>query len=213
MKRLLVLLALMTPLFVSAQTTDAKTVPATEPTMVSISAKGADVRGVLHDLFTKAKKSYVLQPGTYMALFLSLDNVEFEEALNIICAQSKLQFEIQNGIYFVSKAKAPVVAAAIPPAPKSFLDKSVLDRKLTIKVAKTDIRMVFAMLAKQTKLVIEVDKAVPAYKLDLNFDDVSLEHALDKIVAAAHLKYQFSDHRSIIIAKPADPEKVGVTGG
>lgn len=183
-----------------------------KPKLVSISAKGADVRGVIHDLFTQAKQSYVLQPGVQFALFLSLENFEFEQALHIVCRQAGLRFEIDNAVYYVSRAK-PTIAPAIPPAPKGMLDKTVLARTLSLKVAKTDIRLVFAEIGKQTGVKLEVDKAVPAFKLDCTLTKATLHVALDKITQATNLKYRLTEESSILIFKPEEPNHVGISGG
>src|SRR5262245_25895291 len=70
---------------------------------VSISAQGADVRTVLGDLFTQADKSYVIAPNIHFQLHLALKDMEFEEALNIVCKTASLKYELQNGIYYISK--------------------------------------------------------------------------------------------------------------
>lgn len=182
------------------------------PVMVSITAKATDVRAILADLFAQAKQNYVLQQGIQAAFFLTLDKVEFEEALNIICSQAKLQYEVQNGIYFITKAK-PVVIAPVVPVAKGTLDKSVLATRLTTKFTKTDIRVVFAEFSKQTEVKIEVDKAVPNFKLDTTLKHTTLRYALDKVTEATGLKYKFTENLSILIYKPDDGNKVAVTGG
>lgn len=182
------------------------------PVMVSITAKATDVRAILADLFAQAKQNYVLQQGIQAAFFLTLDKVEFEEALNIICNQAKLQYEVQNGIYFITKAK-PVVIAPVVPVAKGTLDKSVLATRLTTKFTKTDIRVVFAEFSKQTEVKIEVDKAVPNFKLDTTLKHTTLRYALDKVTEATGLKYKFTENLSILIYKPDDGNKVAVTGG
>lgn len=180
-----------------------------QQTIVSVSAKATDVRSVLADLFAQAKKNFVVQPGIQFALYLSLDKVAFEDALDIICKQANLTFMIKNEIYFVSKK--PIVAAEIP-KPKGTLDKAVLDSKVTTKLYKTDIRVVFAELAKQANIEIEVHKSVPNYKLDAVLSKTSLKYAFDKITDATGLKVKFTDHMSIEIYKP-DENKVTISGG
>lgn len=214
MKKALLIVIALVPFLVFAQdgADPGKTPTKAQPTIVSISAKATDVRSVISDLFTQAKKNFVLQPGVQFALYLSLNNVEFEEALNIICKQANLQFDIQNGIYYVSKAKPPVVAPVTPPQPKGTLDKAVLDKTLTTKMYKTDIRIVFAAFAKQTDVTLDVDKSVPNFKLDAILLKTSLKYALDKVTEATGLKYKFTDKLSILIYKP-DENKVAVSSG
>jgi hypothetical protein len=180
--------------------------------MVSITGKATDVRVILADLFSQAKQNYVLQPGAQASLFLTLEKIEFEEALNIICAQSKLQFEVQNGIYFITKAK-PVVIAPAHPIIRGTLNQSVLEKKLTTKLLKTEIRGVFAQFAKQTGIVLEVDSSVPKYKLDAILTKTTLRYALEKVTAATGLKFRFTDRRSILIYKPTDGNRIAIATG
>lgn len=211
MKKALLIALFVLPFCVFAQGDGDKTTPAKQQTIVTVTAKGADVRGIIADLFAQAKQNYVLQPGISFSLFLSLDKIDFEEALNIICTQAKLQFEVQNGIYFISKAKA-TVAPTIPAKPKGTLDKEVLARRLTTKLAKTDIRVVFAEFAKQTDVTIEIDKSVPNFKLDAFLTKTSLRYALEKVTEATGLKYKLTDNLSILIYKPEDGNKVSISG-
>src|SRR5579862_1991407 len=75
------------------------------PTLVTVAANNTDVRTVLHDLFGQTKQNYVIEPGVRYALYLSLDKVDFDEALAIVCHLAKLKAEKQNGIYYVSEDK------------------------------------------------------------------------------------------------------------
>ncbi len=210
-KSLILALALVPILALGQKAGDSKTeTPTPKPTLVSVTAKATDVRAIIADLFTQAKQNYVLQPGIQAALFLSLDKVEFEEALNIICAQAKLQFQVQNGIYFISKGA--VVAPAIP-SKQGKLDQAVLAHRLTVKLSKAEIHSALATLGKQTEVTIEVDKSVPNYKLDAVLNHTTLRYALDKITAATGLKYRFTDRLSIQVYKPDDGNKVEISGG
>lgn len=193
---------------------------------VSIKAAGTDIHVVLKDLFSQAKKNYVLEPGIFFSLYLSLDNVDFDEALGIVCHLAKLRFEVRDGIYFVkpdhkesTPAKpvpttgVPVAAATdskpapAPSAPKaapvspSLTKESLSRRRVTVRFAKTEIRKVFAELGRQSKLTIAVDASVPAYKLDVVLLRTSLRYALDRITQAAGLTYSL-DKGQVLIAKP-----------
>jgi type II secretory pathway component GspD/PulD (secretin) len=216
MKKAIILAIALFPVFALGQNDSSKTAPATQTgktqATVTITAKAGDVRGIIVDLFSQAKQNFVLQPGIQAALYLSLDKVEFEEALNIICTQAKLEFQVQNGIYFISKAK-PVVIAPVIPVATGTLDKSVLAHRLTTKFAKTDIRVVLAEFGKQTDVKIEVDKSVKNYKLDAVLNHTTLRYALDKVTEATGLKFKFTDTLSILIYKPDDGNKVAVSGG
>lgn len=175
---------------------------------VNVKAKGEDVRSVLHDLFGQAKKNYVLEPGIRYALYLSLEGVEFEEALQLVCKNASLKYELQNGIYFVdraSKTSAPTKSTQ-PAKPKGKLPESVLNKLVTTRFDKIDIRALFENLSKQTGVPIEIDKAVPAYKLDAYLLKTSLKFALTTICDAARLKYTFTDNQTILLTSKKDGE-------
>jgi hypothetical protein len=176
---------------------------------VTVTSFGSDVRAIVHLMFTQAGKSYVLNPTPFKPVNLNLNNVPFEEALKIACKVGQLKYEIQNGIYFFSPDTTPAVTVdnvstltKVPEPVKGKLDHAVLNKKLTTKLTKTDIREVFAEFSKQTGIAIEVTESVPAYKVDAILIDTSLRYSLDAITKAAGLKYRFSERMSIEIYKP-----------
>jgi len=216
MKKALILALTLAPILVFGQSAgDDKTTPdqanTKAPIIVSVNANAKDIRSIIAELFSQAKLNYVLQPAIQGALYLSLDKVDFDVALNIVCDQAKLQVQVQNGIYFITKK--PVVAVAMPPTPKGTLDKSVLIRKISGKFTKTDMRLVLTALGKQADVMIEVDKSVPNYKLDVKLNHATLRFALDKVTEAANLKYKFTDNKSILIYKPVNPNDVVSVAG
>ncbi len=178
--------------------------------MVKVNAKGEDVRSVLHELFGQAKKNYVLDPGVRYALYLSLTDVEFEEALQLVCKMASLKYEQQNGIFFVSKIPSKPVVKETPkveaPKPKGKLPTTVLTKSVTTRFDKVDLRFLFAEISKQTGVAIEIDKAIPAYKLDAYLAKTSLKFALDTICDAANLKYTFTDNLTILLQSKKDGE-------
>lgn len=190
---------------------------------VKVSAKGDDVRLVLHDLFGQAKKNYILDPAVRFSLYLSLADVEFEEALQLVCKTAGLKYELQNGIYFVNRIPAKVEPKPMPkqaeppveaPKPKGKLPESVLTKVVTTRLDRVDLRALFAELSKQTGVTIEVDKAVPAYKLDAHLIKTSLRYALNTVCDAANLKYVFTDNLTILLTvkKEGEGSKVVLKG-
>lgn len=178
---------------------------------VSIDAKGDDVRSVLHNLFGQAKKNYVLDPGVRFALYLSLKDIEFEEALTLLCKNASLAYELQNGIYFVKRAPAKVEAKPQPKVedkPKGKLPETVLTRSVTTKSEKTDLRKLFLELGRQAQVSIEVDIDVPAYKLDAFLTKASLKFALTQICDAAKLEYVLTEHQTILIRKKPSENRI-----
>jgi type II secretory pathway component GspD/PulD (secretin) len=193
---------------------------------VSVSANGSDVRTVLHDLFGQTKQNYVIEPSVRFSLYLSLDKVDFDEALAIICHLSKLKAEKQNGIYYVSN-DVPVVASTSPQAavkpkdptplpldsPPVITQNTLKTKHVTTRLAKTDIRKVFAAIAKEAGVTIVVDSSVPACKLDAFLEKTTLKYALDQIVGAAKLRYRIVGKQSILIYSDETENRVSLATG
>ncbi len=202
-------LALALPWAAWAQTADPTPTPestvsiAADTGTVTLTAKGTDVRDVLFDLFDQTKKNFVLEPNVRFVLYLSLQGIEFEEALDIVCEQASLKYEVDNGIYYVSRRAAP--AAGAKTGPEVAVHRPVrvtetdLQKRLTTRLKKADLRAVFAEFAKQTGVAIEVSPRVPRYKLDAFLNDTSLRYALDVTTRAAKLTWTPTDSRSILI--------------
>lgn len=217
--------------FARAQSTlDAPALPSaveTKEEKVSISSRGHDIRTVLYDLFTQSNRNFVLDSGVRYVLYLNLKEVKFDEALHIVLKQADLGFELRNGIVYIgrnrpkpwSTAPAPrptpvnraQPAATKPgttPAPAAPVTRSVtardLQRRVTTRLTRTDLRLIFAELQKQTGIVIEIDPAVPELKADAFLINTSLKYALDVLTDAARLTYRMTEKGTILISpRPA----------
>ncbi len=210
MKKTLLTLMLAMASLSFAQDTPTTEIATTEG-LVTIASKGADVRSVLFDLCTQSKKNFVLEPNVYFILYLSLAGVEFEEALNIVCNTSSLEYQIENDIYFISKKKASVVPQPKPttiapvvtkPTPKrGKLTAADLEARLTTRFSKTPITDVFKAIAEQTGVEIVIDKDVPAFQLDAYLIDTSLQYALDVLCRSTGLLYSLTDDKQVRISK------------
>lgn len=190
---------------------------------ITVDSKGDDIRLVIHNVFKQAGKSFVLKPGVKYELFLSLEKVEFEDALKLILDNADLTYTLEKGVYQISprpKVAAPVekpVANTPPkddlpplegfkgyeekaePKSKGKLPITVLDKKVTTRLQKRDIREVFNVFSKQTGLTFDVAKEVPSFKLDVFYLGKTLKQALDEITKATRLKYRLTDQLSIAI--------------
>lgn len=216
MRRTLLLLAVLGVAFAAHAQENPPT--KTGPAEVSVAAKGDDVRGVLSAVFEQAGKDFVLEPNIRFVLYLSLTKVEFEEALQIICKTAELKWEVQNGVYFITKKKVLVPPAiqpthSAPPKPIEPIGKlpaDVLKKTLTTRLSKTDFRDVVAEIGRQTGLTIEVGSDVPRYKVDAFLINTSLKYALDVLTKAVGSKYTFTDRRTIMIGMVKDENRVVV---
>lgn len=192
----------------NTEKTEVNTDVAIDDGIVTIASKGASVRDVLFDLFDQSKNNFVLQPNTHFILYLSLSGVEFEEALNIVCNVANLDYNIDNGIYFIGKMKAGTtkhITVTVPdPKPKPKLGKLTageLNKRITTRFRKTEITKVFEAMTKQTGIEIIVDKDVPLFRIDAYLIDTSLEYAMDVIIRATGLKYTLTDDKQIHVTK------------
>jgi len=201
----LIILGLMPFLALSDEGTKTADIPPT----VSIDSKGLDVRSVIHDLFTQTKQNYVLEPNVRFVLYLSVKDIEFDEALQIVCKLANLEYQIQNGIYYIGPKKAvaqpktaPKTEPAAPPKPLGTLPQSVLNKRVTTKLAKASFKSVIAELSKQSRVNIELEPELAKLRLDAFFNNSSLKYVLDTITEAGGFKYRFTDRLSIEIYQP-----------
>lgn len=82
------------------------------------------------------------------------------------------------------------------------LPKSVLAKRLTTRMGKAELRLVFQEISAQTKVPIEVAEDVPSYRVDAFLIKTSLKYALDNLTKATRLTYRFTDHGTIEVYKP-----------
>jgi type II secretory pathway component GspD/PulD (secretin) len=190
---------------------------ASDPT-VTVVSRGHDIRLILTDIFAQAKKSCIIQPNLHVNLFLSIEDMDFDQALSIICKHSGLEYSIQDGVYYVRRTRTDPTPAMEPavftkkyipalPAVKPIQMAMVttpnplaLKKKITTHMSKADIRAVFSAFEEQSGVKIKVDDSVPAYRLDAYLNNTSLKYALDTITRAAKLSYHFSDANSIVVS-------------
>lgn len=183
--------------------------------VVTLSANTMDIRSALNSICGQARKNYVLDAGVTGVVNLAVFEMDFDEALVVFIKAANLKFELQNGIYYFSRSKADppkqastAAKATEKPKPKGPLPASSLQKKITTRLDKTEIRSVFAELTKQTGIEFEITSKVPGYKLDAYLIDTSLRYALDTITKAAGLCYKLTENQTILIDKVQDEVKV-----
>lgn len=174
------------------------------PNIVSVDARGDDVRNVLYELFKQQGASFVVQTGVFYSLYLNLEEVPFEIALKHICHIAGLEYEIQDGIY-IFKTSTPKTttprthtSGTIQRKP---VDPSELEKTLTLRLADNDIRTVMRAITAKTEVPIEVAEDVPALKVNAYFTGVTIREALNTITKAAGLSWGISEHGTLIVSK------------
>ena len=173
-----------------------------EPPRVSLDARGEDVREVLATLFSQAHRPYALDASIKGRLYVTFDRVPFPKALDIVLTQAGLSARDKDGITLIAPAPAatpkplPKAPAPVPPAkPLPTLDPQTFARKVTTRLSRVPLADVFAALGEQAKVAIDVDAAVPAYRVDAFFAKSSLRYALDRVCKAAGLRYEVKGDR------------------
>ena len=167
----------------------------TEPPRVSVDSRGEDVREVLATLFAQVHRPYALDASISGKLYVTLDRMPFPKALGIVLTQANLVARDKDGVTLITVApkpvappKTPVVVPVAKPLPS--LAPETFSRKVTTRLNRALIADVFAALGAQAKVAIEVDPAVPAYRVDAFFAKTSLRYALDRVCKAAGLTYE-----------------------
>ncbi|MCS6829286.1 MAG: zinc ribbon domain-containing protein [Armatimonadota bacterium] len=179
-----------------------------------IEAVNRDVREVLDDLFQKAGKQYVIEPGVQGNVSLRIATDSFEEALNRVLQSAGLICQIEQSqapqgrvvaTYVVRARPAPLPLAAQTPV-------DILSRPVNL-MASTKLRNVLAMLSQQTGVSIVATHEVPDLEVTrLVLNNVTLGYALNVIAQATRTQYQFQPDGSILLV-PAPQIQVKVAPG
>lgn len=74
--------------------------------------------------------------------------------------------------------------------PPARIDPKVLAHRVTTRLSRAPLADVFASLSEQVGVPIELDPAVPAYRVDAFFVKTSLRYTLDRLCKAAGLRYE-----------------------
>lgn len=178
---------------------------------VRIKAKGDDLRKVISEMFEQTGQQYVIETSARQSLYMSLDGVTLEYAMEAISEVADVKFEKVQGVWRVRTKKplAPVIVTSSGTAAQKFVESPApvkkvdyLLKKVNTKLERTSIRTVFAKFAEQSGVKIEVAKDIPEYKIDAFMYNTSLKFALDRICKAASLKYDLStDGKTVRIRK------------
>lgn len=91
---------------------------------VKIKSRGEDVRTVIDAIFEQTGKQYVLETNFHQTLYMNLDGVSFQKAIEIISSVTDMEFEEKQGIWYIHKKPisvhhifAPTKVVPINPTP------------------------------------------------------------------------------------------------
>jgi type II secretory pathway component GspD/PulD (secretin) len=181
-----------------------------------IEAVNRDVREVLDDLFQKAGKQYVIEPGVQGTVTLRVATNSFEQALNRVLQSAGLVCQVERSqasqgrfveTYVVRARAETAVAPLMLQAPVD-----VLSRPVNL-VASAKLRNVLAMLSQQTGVPIVAAREVPDLEVTrLVLSNVTLGYALNVIAQATQTQYQLQPDGSILLVPAPQIQVRGVPG-
>ncbi len=119
---------------------------------VKIKSKGEDIRTVIDSIFEQTGKQYVLETNFHQSLYMNIDGISFQKAIDIISNITDMEFEEKLGIWYIHKKPissphvfAPVVShvvTVVPVKKAAILKKGKATPKATLvpkAVTKTQI--------------------------------------------------------------------------
>lgn len=165
-----------------------------------IEAVNRDVREVLDDLFQKAGKQYVIEPGVQGKVSLRIATNSFEEALNRVLQSAGLVYRVERSRTSQGRQVETYVVRALPVVPQmAQAPVDMLSRPVNM-VASARLRNVLAMLSQQTGVPINVASEVPDLEVTrLVLSNVTLGYALNIIAQATQTQYQVQPDGSILL--------------
>ena len=70
---------------------------------VKIKSRGEDIRTVIDTIFEQTGKQYVLETNFHQSLYMNLDGISFQKAIEIISNVTEMEFEEKQGIWYIHK--------------------------------------------------------------------------------------------------------------
>lgn len=88
---------------------------------LKVKSRGEDVRTVIDSIFVQSGKQYVLETNYHQTLYMNLDGVTFQKAIDILAKITDFEFEEKDGIWFIHKRPAQMAKSVVAPkAPETF---------------------------------------------------------------------------------------------
>lgn len=140
-----------------AQTTPQTTTAPNQAQNVKIKSKGEDLRSVIATIFEQTGKQFVLETNFHQSLYMSLDGISFEKAIDIISKVADLEFEEKQGIWYIHKKAPTALNPNLKPIPRQIkpvatttpakIDKAKTAAKPTARADKHAAGQSFAALS------------------------------------------------------------------
>ncbi|HWD38943.1 MAG TPA: hypothetical protein VG944_08855 [Fimbriimonas sp.] len=159
---------------------------------VTVMSQGHDVRLVLTNIFSQAKKSVIIQTGIQYNLFLNLQDTDFSRALDVICSQAGLTYEIRDGIYHVHRKKAvPSVPVQQPIAVKEAKAPVISSPEKTTFAPATTDPIPDGFVARPSQLPEgRLPVSVLKRKISTRLTKTTIQEVLDTFGSQAKVKFE-----------------------
>ncbi|NUL83541.1 MAG: hypothetical protein HUU60_12610 [Armatimonadetes bacterium] len=151
--------------------------------LITLSAKGADVKDALHDLFAQAKREYAIEGNLNARIYANLEQRPFTVALQTLSHSAKFKWEVRDGVYRIFPEGA---------APKRLSEQEVLNRKVNVLANKTEIRDVARQISQQSGVPVTVDKSAPSYRVSAEARGITVKQALAHLCQGAGLEHKWT---------------------
>lgn len=173
-----------------------------------IESVNRDVREVLDELFQRAGKQYIIEPGVIGTVTLRISTDSFEQALNRVLQSAGLTYQVERAQApqgrvietYVIKTGRPLTfmvsneLLTVPPAAMEVLSRPVS------MIASAKLRTVLNMLSQQAGVPIVAAREVPDLEVTrLVLSNVTLGYALNVIAQATKTQYQLQPDGTILL--------------
>lgn len=125
---------------------------------IQIKSNGDDLRRVIASVFEQAKQQYVLETNIHQSLYMSLDAITFEKAVEILSNVADLKFEKKQGIWYINRKNKMFVPKFDETKTASTKGSTKTSETKTTKTSKSTAAQGFA----------NTESKKPAATMDLN---------------------------------------------
>ncbi len=103
---------------------------------VKIKSRGEDIRTVIDTIFEQTGKQYVLETNYHQTLYMNLDGITFQKAIEIISNVSDMEFEEKQGIWYIHKRAVSSGHSFVPATVKapSMVPATKVSKPVTTKI-------------------------------------------------------------------------------
>lgn len=196
MKFPVTLVALAIAVSAFAQTT---TTPTTKT--IKIKSKGEDIRTVIDSIFEQAGKQYVLEDNIHQAMYMNLDGISFEKAIEIISNVGAIECQEKQGVWYIHMrpvASKPAVLPSDVTVPAKTTKPTAAKHPTTSKKTATKAPAKSQSTGKTTPITTD---AVNTTKLDPKTDQDSSAQQFAEIAKPALPKLDLTKRLTVQLKK------------